>query len=305
MISSNKQGSATNKAVAKQFSQRDRTGLKIPCGKTAGNLNVRNIFHYIRSLASMLDHDGNTLAIHLSELWLFMVQLLHYKRVMNRILVVDDEPLILYSLAKTLQGDGVEVITFNNGSDAIEASRRSFYNPCLVDLCLPDMDGIDVMMKIRQQSPESKIVILSASCVKDSVKEIIDKNAYLFIPKPFELGYVKAIVRKILKDQITPPHSAAWWVKPADERRGIERNLFQKKIMYRINCLEDKDLPHMDAQIVDISEAGMGIVTSYPVKPGCVIRFDVIKDGINYTAGVVTHTNLVDNNLYRAGIEFV
>jgi len=162
------------------------------------------------------------------------------------------------------------------------------------------------MMKIRQLSPESKILILSALCVKDTVKEIIDKNAYLFIPKPFELSHVKAIVRKILKEQITPRrYSSAWWEKPADERRSIERNLFPEKIMYRINCLDDPDLPHIDAQIVDISEAGMGIVTSYPVKPGCVIRFDVLKDGIIYTAGVVTHINLVDNKLYRAGIEFV
>ncbi len=224
---------------------------------------------------------------------------------MNRVLIVDDEPLILYSLAKTLQGDGVEVKAFSNGSDAIEASRRCFYNPCLVDLCLPDMNGIDVMMKIRQLSPESKILILSALCLKDTDKEIIDKNAYLFIPKPFELGHVKAVVRKILKEQITSPCSAQWWEKASYERRCIERILFPEKIMYRINCLDDLGVASIDAQIVDISEAGMGIVTGHPVKPGCVIRFDVLKDGINYTAGIVTHTNLVENNLYRAGVEFV
>ena len=220
-------------------------------------------------------------------------------------MVVDDEPLILYSLAKTLQGDGVEVMTVNNGSDAIEASRRSFYNPCLIDLCLPDMDGIDVMMKIRKLSPESKILILSALCLKDTVKDLIKENAYLFIPKPFELSYVKAIVRKILNEETTPRHSAAGVETHADERRRIDRSLFPRKIQYSINCLDKLDLPHMDAQIVDISEAGMGIVTSYPVKPGCVIRFDMIKDGINYRAGIVTNTSLVENNLYKAGIEFV
>jgi len=225
--------------------------------------------------------------------------------VMNKILVVEDEPLILYSLTKTFQGDGLEVKAVNNGSDAIEASRRSFYNPCLVDMCLPDMDGIDVMMKIRELSPESKILILSASCIKDTVKEIINQNAYLFIPKPFELSYVTAIVRKILQEQITPHPSAAWWETPADERRRIKRNPFTGKLKYRINCLDNLDLTFIDAQIVDISEAGMGIVTSYPLKHGCVIRFELIKDEINYTAGVVTNTNLVYTNQYRAGIEFV
>lgn len=132
----------------------------------------------------------------------------YYLLVMKKGLVVDDEPLILYALARTLRNDGMEVKTVNNGSAAIEEIQHCFYHLCFLDLCLPDISGIDVMMKIKELSPESKILVMSASCIDDSVKELIEKNAYLFIPKPFELMYVKAIVHQIMESGTIFPHSA-------------------------------------------------------------------------------------------------
>ncbi len=228
---------------------------------------------------------------------------------MKKVLVVDDEPLILYSLAKTLQSDGIKVKTFDNGSDAIEESRRCFYNLSFLDLCLPDMQGIDALLKIKELSPETKILVMSASCLDDKIKELIDKNAYLFIPKPFELMHVKAIAHQIIESGTAFPHSAGYAAiygrNPEDESRHVKRTAFTKAIMYKINCLDDVEVLNQNGHIVDISEEGMSIHTDYPVKPGSVIRFDMVKEGVDYNTGIVRNTVVISNNMYRAGIEFV
>ncbi len=222
---------------------------------------------------------------------------------MKKVLVVDDEPLILYSLAKTLQDDGMEVTTVDNGTDAIEASRRCFYNLSFLDLRLPDIHGVDVMMKIKELSPESKILAMSASCIDDKFKELIEKNAYLFIPKPFELKYVKAIAHQIVESGTAFPHSAGYATTygktPADEHRRIERTAHSKAIMYKVNCLDDVQILNENGHIVDISKAGMCIHTDYPVRPGSVIRFDAAEVGIAYNTGIVRNTSLINNNMYR------
>jgi len=132
----------------------------------------------------------------------YMVSDLQVSSVMKKGLVVDDEPLILYALARTLQNDGMEVTTVNNGSAALEEIRHCFYHLCFLDLCLPDISGIDVMMKIKELSPESKILIMSASCIDESVKKLIEENACLFIPKPFELTHVRAIVHQLMENRV-------------------------------------------------------------------------------------------------------
>jgi hypothetical protein len=170
------------------------------------------------------------------------------------------------------------------------------------------MDGIDVMMEIRKLSPKSKILVMSSSCVNGTVKELIEKNAYSFIPKPFELAYLKAILRRAMKEEDTAcghPDDQAKFKTFANEQRRLERTPFSRQITYTINSLDKLDFPELEAHVVDISEIGMGMITGYPVKTGSVIRFDMMEDVVDYKAGVVANTCVVDNGLFRAGIEFV
>lgn len=204
---------------------------------------------------------------------------------------------MLHALAKTLQSDRVEVKTVDNGSDAIEAIRRCFYSLCFLDLCLPDMHGIDAIMKIKSLSPDTKILAMSASNVDYYYRELIDKFAHMFIPKPFELAYVNALAQQLMEKN--------GGIKPACERRRIPRIMYSKAITFRINSLDENKMLERDAHIVDISKIGMGINTNYPVILGCILRFDVFKDGSSYTAGIVKNSVLLNNYQYRAGIEFV
>ncbi|MBF0559079.1 MAG: response regulator [Nitrospirae bacterium] len=226
---------------------------------------------------------------------------------MKRILVVDDEPLILHALARTFQAEGFDVKALDNGTDAIDASRRSFYHVCMLDMGLPDMDGVEVVMKIRKQSPESKIFMMSASDLSGTAKEMIARNEGIFIPKPFELPYVKAIVHQVLQNTTVCGTASNMGDLSARNRRRLDRRPFSKAITYTVNCLDSfkAEVLSMAAHVVDINEAGMGIHTDYPVQLGSVIRFSGLLEVLDYMAGIVRNTCVVDKNLYRAGIEFV
>ncbi|MBF0560047.1 MAG: response regulator [Nitrospirae bacterium] len=232
---------------------------------------------------------------------------------MKKVLIVDDEPLIQYSLAKILQDSKTEVNTVNNGADAIEACRSSFYDLCFLDLALPDMIGIDLMMEIKKLSHETIILAMSASHINYYYRELIDKSAHMFIPKPFELTYIKALAQQLLEKGPNPSgsrvdassSSAGHKSNPISERRFIDRIPYSKEITFNVNCLENIKALEQNAHIVDISKAGMGIHTACPVESGCVIRFDVLNDGANYVAGIVKNSMLIDDNTYRCGIEFV
>ncbi len=128
----------------------------------------------------------------------------------------------------------------------------------------------------------------------------------IFSPRdPFELMYLKAIVHGIVESGTAFPPSAdaaIYGKTPADERRRIERAVYSKAIVY---CIGNVETLHQNGHIVDISKAGMGIYTGYPLRPGSTIRFDAVKEGIDYKTGIVRNAILIENNMYRAGLEFV
>ncbi len=117
---------------------------------------------------------------------------------MKRILIVDDEPLILYGLSKTLHGLA-DVKTVTTGEEAILEFRSCFYDLCFLDIYLPDINGLDVMEKVKEISPETKVAIMTASHVNDDMKRAIEARADYFIAKPFKLPQVKVIAKRALE----------------------------------------------------------------------------------------------------------
>jgi DNA-binding response OmpR family regulator len=117
---------------------------------------------------------------------------------MKNILIVDDEFLIRYSLSQTLIGDDREVITASNGREALLEVQGRCIDLCLLDLHLPDMNGLDIMRKLRDISPATKIIIITGSVITDAMMKSIQENAHLLLTKPFDIDEVKAFVDRLL-----------------------------------------------------------------------------------------------------------
>ena len=89
-----------------------------------------------------------------------------------------------------------------------------------------------------------------------------------------------------------------------EEKRQFKRRSFTQNIQYSVTVLDFKDLKRLSLRgdIIDISDAGMGIKTGYPLEPGHVLTFD---NGIGHKAGIVKWSAMVNNNGYRVGVKFV
>jgi len=127
---------------------------------------------------------------------------------MARILLVDDENLILYSLSATLKHDGSEVKAVANGKDALREIRNSPYDICFLDVNLPDANGLDLMKIVREVSPSTRIVIMTAVDLNDGQMTYVHNNDGYFLPKPFDLEEVRSIVHDIGKSPEPPAYNA-------------------------------------------------------------------------------------------------
>ena len=119
---------------------------------------------------------------------------------MKRILVVDDDTFFLQGFNKALQTDSAEVKTVETGNSALREVASCSYQLCFLDLFLPDLDGVEVLKRMRDISPQTKVVMMTAGVVTKSMQESIEKDAYMFITKPFDLLQVKMLARRVIEE---------------------------------------------------------------------------------------------------------
>ena len=123
-----------------------------------------------------------------------------------RILLVDDEPNILGTLAPLLRTRGYEVFTAMNGRAALEAVDREKPDLIVLDLGLPDGDGVDVCREIRE-TRNVPIVVLSARGAEGDKVRALDVGADDYVTKPFGAEELLARIRAALRrsDAPAPP----------------------------------------------------------------------------------------------------
>jgi len=116
----------------------------------------------------------------------------------KRVLVVDDEKLIVKGIRYSLEQDGMEVDAAYDGEEALEAARQNTYDLILLDVMLPKQDGFDVCRQIREFS-DVPIVMLTAK--GDDMDKILglEYGADDYITKPFNILEVKARIKAIIR----------------------------------------------------------------------------------------------------------
>lgn len=118
---------------------------------------------------------------------------------MKKLLVVDDEPSILTLLKFNLEQSGFEVLTAENGNDALEIATTEDLTLIVLDLMLPGMDGMDVCKTLRQEKINTPILMLTAK--DDEFDKILglELGADDYMTKPFSPREVVARVKAILR----------------------------------------------------------------------------------------------------------
>jgi len=115
-----------------------------------------------------------------------------------KILVVDDEDLLVKGIRFNLQNDGYEVITGSNGLDAIEQTKACHPDLIVLDVMMPEMDGLTACAKIREFS-DIPIILLTAKA--DDMDKLMgfDQGADDYLTKPFNILELKARIRALLR----------------------------------------------------------------------------------------------------------
>lgn len=117
---------------------------------------------------------------------------------MTRLLLVDDEPQLIRALRPALNAEGYEVLTSETGLEAIALMATEPCDVILLDLGLPDMDGKEVIRRLREWT-EVPILVLSARDLEGEKIAALDLGADDFINKPFGIGELLARVRAALR----------------------------------------------------------------------------------------------------------
>lgn len=221
----------------------------------------------------------------------------------KKILVVDDDELILSGLSECLTSKNTAIKTVSNGSDALKEISIYPYELCFLDISLPDINGIEVMKKIKALSPATKVVIMTAHHVNDDMRKEIQDSSFNFIGKPFDFSQVKAITEFALgRDEDVRGNSIACTLE-SKEVRQFARKSFTQPIDYFAGVYEDGELKLLTlrGETIDISDGGIGIRTDYHLKTGYMIRFS--SEVIQQDVGLVKWSRPFKES-FRVGIEF-
>ncbi|MBI1880723.1 MAG: response regulator transcription factor [Chloroflexi bacterium] len=112
------------------------------------------------------------------------------------ILIVDDEAGIRMTLAETLMNDGHQVIAVESGKSALQHIATQEFDLALIDIKLKDIAGTEVLAALRQQSPDTVVIMLTGHATLETAIEALRQDAHDYLFKPFKTNELRESIRK-------------------------------------------------------------------------------------------------------------
>ncbi len=118
-----------------------------------------------------------------------------------RILIVDDDENIRKTMKAILEDEDYSVDVATNGKEAIEMSNEKIYNLALLDIRLPDMEGIDLLRLLKEYVPRTRKIMVTGYPTIQNAMTAINKNADAYLLKPVDIEKLLEVVKEQLRSQ--------------------------------------------------------------------------------------------------------
>jgi DNA-binding NtrC family response regulator len=181
----------------------------------------------------------------------------------SRILIIDDERPILLTLEALLGRHGFETETAATAAAGLKALKNKPAALVLLDLQLPDAEGLEMLDKIKTERPEIQVIILTAHDTLNNAIESIKRGAYHFISKPYAPEELLSLIEKALEKQSLLRETQKLRAKTEELEKRLEiaetrlMPVFQSKSMQEIEELVNSMAPS-EANVLITGESGVG-----------------------------------------------
>ena len=181
----------------------------------------------------------------------------------RRVLIIDDERPVLMTLEALLKRHGYHVETAPTAAQGLKVLKLRSPTLVLLDLRLPDADGLEMLDRIKTELPEVQVIILTAHDSLHNAIESIKRGAYHFISKPYAPEELLSLVEKALEKQFLLREAEELRVKTEQLEKRLEIAearpipIFKSKPMQEIEELIDAMAPS-DANVLIVGESGVG-----------------------------------------------
>jgi len=119
----------------------------------------------------------------------------------ENILIVDDDESVRRSLALIFEKKGYGVETVGTGREAIEKAQKTFFNVALLDIRLPDVEGLELIDPLKGMHPDMAIIMVTGYASLESAVQALNEGAVAYVTKPLNIDEVSTTVRKSLEKQ--------------------------------------------------------------------------------------------------------
>jgi DNA-binding NtrC family response regulator len=175
---------------------------------------------------------------------------------MIRVLIVDDEHQLVEAFKKKLSKEGFEVFTALNGSEAISLMEENELDIGLFDIKLPDMDGVELLDRLREMQPTSEVIMLTGYASVDTAIRSMKLGAYDYLTKPCKLSELHQVIlrayeKKQLKEKTIVLEEHLQRVELRDNFIGESKDI--KEVKKFVSMVSVSDVP-----VLILGETGTG-----------------------------------------------
>jgi DNA-binding NtrC family response regulator len=174
----------------------------------------------------------------------------------ERVLVIDDEAVVCTSCCRVLASAGLQAEYRQHPLEGLEAARQGDYDLILLDLKMPEMEGLEVLQRLRAGGVTAEIVIITGYATVENAVEAMKQGAADYLPKPFTPDELIMVVRKVLEHSALIRENAALR-RELEERRQFEGLIGGSQAMERVFAVIKRVAPSPGTVLIT-GESGTG-----------------------------------------------